>query len=95
MPTDLQMTQALLSMPQGKLSGSEKQAFQGMYDNLATGRIVKLSMRQRAWADEIYVKHGLDKERPAAKKIAIKDKSLMVQHPLDNLQRPLKPPGRK
>ena len=96
MPTDLQATQALLSLPQGKLSESEKKAFQGMFDNLMAGRVVRLSMRQRAWVDEVYCKHNLDKERPAMKRIAIKDKSLVPKNPLDQVQaaRPLKPPGR-
>jgi hypothetical protein len=93
--SDLQVTRALLSMDVGKLSPSEKRAFQGMYDNLMAGQIIRLSMRQRAWADEVYDKHNLDKERPAAKKIAIQDKSLLPTHPLDQLQRPLKPPGRR
>ena len=83
-------------MPAGKLSSSEKSAFQGMYDNLMAGRVIKLSQRQRAWADEVYLKNNLDKERPPVKKIAVKDKSLLPFHPLDHVvaNRPLKPPGR-
>lgn len=82
-------------MPAGKLSPAEKSAFQGMYDSLATGQQSRLSMRQRAWGDEVYDKHDLDKERPPAKKIAIRDKSLMTPvSPLDSLPRPLKPPTR-
>lgn len=80
-------------MPSGKLSTSEKRAFQGMFDQLATGRTVHLSPRQRDWAHSVYDKHDLDKERPPVKKIAVLDKSL-IGHPLDKLPRPLKPPGR-
>jgi hypothetical protein len=98
--SDLQVVQALLSMPVGKLTGAEKSAFQGMFDNLTTGRIVRLSMRQRAWADEVYDKNDLDKERPPAKKIAVRDKSLVesararVPFLDDQPKLPLKPPGR-
>ena len=95
--TDLQVLAALLSMPVGKLTPHEQQVFQGMYDNLAAGRVVKLSMRQRAWADEVYDTHDLDKERPAARKVAVKDRYWLppVQaHPLSKLDHPLKPPGR-
>lgn len=81
-------------MPEGNLSPSEKRVFQEMFDKLATGHILKLSPKQRMWADSVYDKHDLDKERPAAKAIAIKDKSLSVAHPLDKLARPTKPPGR-
>ena len=98
--TDLQALQALLTMPDGKLTASEKKAFQGMYDNLASGRVIKLSMRQRTWVDEIYDRHDLDKERPATtRKVSVKDRSLLTpiaDHPLDTIakNRPLKPPGR-
>ena len=65
-----------------------------MYDKIATGHILRLSPKQRMWADSIYDKHDLDKERPPPKKIEIKDKSLAATHPLDKMARPLKPPGR-
>lgn len=81
-------------MPAGKLSAAEKSAFQGMFDSLKTGRVIRLSMRQRAWADEIYDKNDLDKERPPKKKIAVRDKSLVpFLPPLPN--EPPKPPGRR
>lgn len=92
--TDLQVLRALLSMPVGKLTQSEKRVFQEMFDKVATGHILKLSPKQRMWADSIYDKHDLDKERPPTKVIAVKDKSLSVKHPLDNLSRPSKPPGK-
>ena len=87
-------------MPTGKLSASEQRAFQSMYDTLMAGRVIRLSMRQRAWADEIYKKHDLDKERKhPAKRVTVKDRALLpssTQHPLDQLAatRVLKPPGR-
>jgi hypothetical protein len=92
--TDLQVLRALLSMPAGKLSASEKRVFQEMFDKVATGHILRLSPKQRMWADSVYDKHDLDKERPPPKNITVKDKSLSVVHPLDNLARPTRPPGR-
>jgi hypothetical protein len=81
-------------MPTGRLTPSEKRVFQEMYDKIATGHILRLSPKQRMWADSIYDKHDLDKERPPVKAIKIVDKSLTSQHPLDKMARPLKPPGR-
>lgn len=82
-------------MPTGKLSQSEKRVFQEMFDKVSTGHILRLSPKQRIWADSIYDKHDLDKERPPVKHIAVKDKSLTVmEHPFDKLPRPKKPPGR-
>ncbi len=81
-------------MPAGKLSPSEKRVFQEMFDKLATGHILKLSPKQRMWADSIYDKHDLDKERPPVKHIEVVDKSLKPKHSLDTMHRPLKPPGR-
>ena len=91
--TDLQVLRALLSMPPGKLSTSEQSSFQAMYDQVATGRQLSLSQKQRMWADSVYDKHDLDKERPPARPVAIKDKGLLTG--LDSLPKPLKPPGRK
>lgn len=91
--TDLQVLRALLSMPPGKLSASEQTSFQAMYDQVATGWPHSLSMKQRAWADSVYDKHDLDKERPPARPVAVKDKSLVGG--LDSMPKPLKPPGRK
>lgn len=91
--TDLQVLKALLNMPMGKLSSSEKKSFQAMYDQLATGRQISLSQKQRAWADGVYDRHDLDKPRAeGAKKIEVKDKSLLS--PLDTMPKPTKPPGR-
>ncbi len=91
--TDLQVLRALLSMPDGKLKNNDKKAFQAMYDNLASGRQVRLSERQRLWIVELFEEHKLDKEQPPQKKIEIKDKSLRVCK-LDEMAKPLKPPGK-
>jgi hypothetical protein len=92
--TDLQVLRALLSLQPGKLSNSENAAFQEMYDKLATGFTATLSMKQRIWAHGVYDHHDLDKERPAARPVAIKDKSLLG-HDFLGPVKPLKPPSRK
>lgn len=89
MRTDLQTLRILLSVPQ-KLSASETQAFQAMFDQLASGRQIKLSLKQRAWVDSVFAHHRLDKEMPPLRDIKIKDKSLLT--PLDALNKPLRPP---
>jgi hypothetical protein len=91
--TDLQVLRALLSLPADKLSTSERSAFQAMYDQVASGHVLSLSFKQRAWADAVYDKHNLDNERPPAKLILIRDKSLLS--PIEKKPLPLKPPGRK
>lgn len=48
-----------------------------MYDEVATGMVIGLSKKQRAWAESVYVKNELDRERPAAKPVAVLDKSLV------------------
>lgn len=92
--TDLQVLHALLSMPANKLTASEADAFQKMYDQMASGRQVALSLQQRLWADAVYDKHDLDKERPPARPVAVKDRSLLAAT-IDTMPKPLKPPGRK
>lgn len=79
-------------MPLGKLSSSEQVSFQAMYDQVASGRVIGLSPKQRSWVEAVYDKHDLDKERPPARKVEIKDKSLVSA--LDRFPKPLKPPGR-
>ena len=91
--TDLQVLRALLSMPLGGLTASEKHAFQAMWDQVASGNQIRLSMKQRQWADQVYDKHKLDNERAPVKNPPILDKSLIAN--IDKLPRPLKPPGRK
>lgn len=91
--TDLQVLHALLSLPSSQLTDHEKPAFQAMYDDLATGRRARLTLQQRLWADSVYDKHDLDKERPPARKVEIKDRGTLGS--LDSMPKPLKPPGRK
>ena len=93
--SDLQILKALLSMPAGKLTASEKRVFQEMYDKVASAMILRLSPKQRMWIESAYDKNDLDNERPPSKDIKIVDKSLLAtKHPLDLMPRPLKPPGR-
>lgn len=90
--TDLKLLQILLSLPAGKLSGSEKRAFQAMYDDVANGKVVRLSKKQRAWLEAVYQKHDLHrKPLPKLKKIVTRDKNVGL---LDLGPLPLKPPGR-
>jgi hypothetical protein len=82
-------------MPAGKLSSSEKNVFQEMFDRVATATITRLSPKQRMWIESVYDKNDLDKAQPPPKNIQVKDKSLFAtKHPLDLMPRPLKPPGR-
>lgn len=71
------MLRAILSLPAGKLNISEKKSFQGMYDQLVAGMMIGLSKKQRAWADSVYASYDLDRERPAARPVAVLDKSLL------------------
>lgn len=90
--TDLKLLQILLSLPAGRLSSSERRAFQAMYDDLSNGKVVSLSKKQRAWLEAIYQKHELHrKPLPKLKKIATRDKNVCA---LDLGPLPLKPPGR-
>lgn len=75
--TDLQVLRAILNLPPPKLSVSERKTFQAMYDQLAAGMMIGLSKKQRVWADSVYDRNDLDRERPAAKPVAILDKSLV------------------
>lgn len=75
--TDLQVLRAILNLPPPKISVSERKIFQAMYDELAAGMVIGLSKKRRAWADAVYDKNDLDSERPAAKPVAIQDKSLV------------------
>jgi len=77
--TDLQVLRALLSLPDGKLSTREKQIFQAMYDNVATGMVIQLSKKQRLWTDSVYDRFDLDnpKTAPGTKPVAVRDKQLL------------------
>ena len=92
--TDLEVVRALLGLPLEKLTASERSAFQEMYDKLATGHILNLSMKQRAWVNTAYDKHDLDKERMAPRPVTIKDRSLIGKDLLGPVKG-LTPPGRK
>ena len=92
--TDLQVLRALLGLPLGKLSTSEKAAFQEMYDKLASGLTAGLSPKQRIWTHQVYDKHDLDNEREAPRPVTIKDKSLAGKDFLGPVT-PIRPPGRK
>ncbi len=74
--TDLQVLRAILNLPADKLGFHDRKPFQAMYDQLAAGMMIGLSKKQRAWADSVYDKNDLDRERPAAKPVAVLDKSL-------------------
>ena len=97
--SDLVVLRALLGCPAGMLSQSEKGAFQAMYDRVASGQQVSLSPKQRAWIDEVYAKHNLDKERKfVAGKVEVKDRRLLASNdffkPTPLVKPPIKPPGR-
>lgn len=92
MVSDMQMLRALLLLPVGRLASGDRKAFQGMYDDLVNGKMVKLSNKQRVWAEGSYNRHDL-----AGKELPAKDVSL-VRHPekaILNFGPIPKPPGRK
>lgn len=93
MVSDMQMLRALLLLPMGKLAGGDKKAFQGMYDDLMNGKIVRLSNKQRVWVEGAYGRNDLaGKELPAA------IPGSLVRHPekaILNFGPIPKPPGRK
>lgn len=61
--TDLGLLEALAAT-QGKLSAAEREAFTGMLNRLRAGWIRALSYAQRAWAQEVGARVGLDIEHP-------------------------------
>ncbi len=93
MVSDMQMLRALLGLPVGKLGGGDKRAFQGMYDDLANGKIVHLSVKQRVWVTAAFQKHDL-----VGKELPPREEGALVKHResvvLDFGPIP-KPPGRK
>lgn len=91
--TDLSILKILLSLPAGKLSN--RNIFQSMYDNLAIGKIISLSKKQRAWVERVYKEHKLDKKPLAAafrQKVVVQDKG--PEKILDFGPLPMKPPGK-
>jgi hypothetical protein len=91
--TDLQILRALLSLPQDKLYLSKKKLFQFWYDDLMNGKMVNLSEKQRTWAEDLFLENNLDRDRPPSKVIEVRDKGPGVIF-LDNMPKPLKPPGK-
>ncbi len=91
--TDRATLSALLTS--GKLNGSQQRVFQGMYDDLMGGKIIGLSPKQRLWADTLYEEFKLGDIRSAERKEARARIRQGEQNALDNMPRPLKPPGRK
>ena len=87
--TDLQVLRLVLSLPHEALK--ERRVFQSMYENLATGRQIKLSKKQRVWVDGVFYTHKLDQRNIPLKKMVIRDKG---KKPLDFGPLPKKPPGR-
>lgn len=89
--TDNQILRGLLTLPEGRLSRSERRAFQAMYDDLTNGKFIKLSRKQREWAEAIFLKHDLQMKPLPARVPPTKDKRKVDLNfgPL-----PLKPPGR-
>jgi len=90
--TDRVTLNALLTS--GKLTGGEQRVFQGWYDDLMNGMKIGLTPKERLWADSVYDKHKLgdiryEKRKEARVRITKETGSL-----LDQMPRPLKPPGR-
>ena len=54
----------------GKLSTSERKAFQAMYDDIVGGKVISLTKKQRLWADSVYEKHNLSEVRATQRKEA-------------------------
>lgn len=84
----------------GKLTEEEEEAFRGMLSHLDSDRRGSrtLSDRQRKWAQAVYERHKLDQEEPcqnlySSGKVPKPDKPVTI-YPWE-LNRPLKPPGRK
>src|SRR5579864_6328608 len=90
--TDRATLSALLTS--GKLTGAQQKVFQGMYDDLMSGKIIGLSPKQRLWADGLYDQHKLGDIRYAGRKEARARIHKAETSALDNMPKPLKPPGR-
>ena len=88
--TDLVMLRSILACK--AITEGQRRAFQSMYDDLSNGKLIGLRKKQRAWAEEVYAKHRLDKLPPPSKPIPVKDK---VKPTLNLGPLPLKPPGRR
>lgn len=96
--TDRSILTALLSC--GALSDEEDSAFRGMLSYLESdkkGASRSLTTKQRQWAESVYARLHLDRDDPCqnlySKGVGHPTKPLPV-YPWE-LNRPLKPPGRK
>ncbi len=93
MATDMQMLRALLGLPVGRLSGGDKRAFQAMYDDMVNGKLVRLSVKQRAWVEGAF--HRLDL---GGKELPPREEGSLVKHRervVLNFGPIPKPPGRR
>lgn len=78
----------------GKLTSSEKAAFQQMFDDLAQGRIIGLSPKQRLWANSVWQKYKVGDMVYAGRKQARVMVRAEEASALDKMPKPLKPPAR-
>lgn len=90
--TDRATLNALLTS--GKLTGTEQRIFQQMFDDIVGGKVINLTQKQRIWADSVFEKHKLGEVRQAVRKEARARIQKNETNFLDNMPRPLKPPGR-
>ena len=91
--TDLQMLSALLRLQAPLPKG--RRAFQGMYDDLHNGKIVRLSQKQRFWVEQMFFQYKLDRRElpPKPSVPPIRDKRPSQEPILDFGPLPKKPPG--
>lgn len=81
-----------------ELTRNELEAFQSMWDQIARGKA--LTHKQRAWAERVYYKLGLDRKEPPTasgpKKVLLTsaDKAWLKEYCGPRADKPLKPPGR-
>ncbi len=88
--TDRVVLNALLTC--GKLSRGEHSAFQAMYDDVVSGRVINLSKKQRLWADSVYDKYKIgemksEKRKEARSRILTTAPGLSGERPLHKVDR--------
>jgi len=92
-PTDLNILRALLASHK-RLSMSEEKSFRNMLTDLENGKMIRLSKKQREWAEKRYYDLGLDRAFKDAPPPTIEvRKEAPKVFPWEQ-NRPLKPPGR-
>jgi hypothetical protein len=91
MASDILMLESILHLPTGKVAESTRVVFRQLLDDLNNG-VVSLSKKQRAWVEAVYRDNDLHKSTAPRRPIPgrVKGGSL-----LDQMPRPLKPPGKK